>query len=324
MRRAETGGFAIETDGLVKAFKATRALDGFSMQVPHGMIYGLLGPNGAGKTTAVRVLATLLRPDGGTATVGGFDVVRQASQVRALIGLTGQYAAVDDLLSGRENLYMIARLSGLGRKRARARADELLEQFGLADAATQTVKNYSGGMRRRIDIAVSLVGSPRILFLDEPTTGLDPRSRGQLWDAIRARAAAGATVLLTTQYLEEADHLSGQIAVIDHGRVVASGTPDELKRRTGGQRLDVEPLDPGNVAVTASIISELAAAPAAAEPGSQTVSAPVTDPAVVPAVLRRLDEAGIAVGKIALRSPTLDEVFLTLTEPFAAAQGGSS
>jgi oleandomycin transport system ATP-binding protein len=306
---------AIEADGLVKTFKATRALDGLSLKVPAGTVFGVLGPNGAGKTTAVRILATLIRPDKGHASVGGYDVVHQAAQVRSMIGLTGQYAAVDELLSGRENLYMIGRLTGLGPGAAHARADALLESFELADAAYKTVKAYSGGMRRRIDLAASMVGDPRILFLDEPTTGLDPRSRGQLWELIRERAKAGTTVLLTTQYLDEADHLSNEIAIIDHGRTVASGPPADLKHQVGGQRVVIEPLDTADLAAAAGILTELTGAETTPsdEAGSQTISAPVKDPSVVPSLLRRLDEAGIAVGQVAVRSPTLDEVFLALT-----------
>ncbi len=224
---------AIEAEGLVKTFGKVRALDGIDMVAREGTVFALLGPNGAGKTTAIRVLSTLIRPDAGRATVGGYDVVRQPRQVRRLIGLTGQYAAVDELLPGQENLYMIGRLLGYRAPDARARAKELLEAFDLADAATKLVKAYSGGMRRRLDLAASLVGRPRLLYLDEPTTGLDPRSRVELWGMIRALVAEGTTVLLTTQYLEEADRLANEIVVIDHGKVIAAGTSEQLKTRVG-------------------------------------------------------------------------------------------
>jgi oleandomycin transport system ATP-binding protein len=271
----------------------------------------VLGPNGAGKTTAVRVLATLTRPDAGTAQVGGHDVLREAHQVRQLIGLTGQYAGVDEMLTGSENLLMIGRLLGLPRRDAKARGAELLARFGLTDAAERAAKTYSGGMRRRLDLAASLVGRPQILYLDEPTTGLDPRSRNGLWDIVRGLVTDGVTVLLTTQYLEEADQLASDIVVIDHGKVIAEGTPDELKKQAGGQVLEIRPADLRDEGTIARVLAELMdAAPSVTE---GLVSVPVTDPAVMPVVVRRLDDAGVAVGELALRRPSLDEVFFSLT-----------
>ncbi|HEX6871570.1 MAG TPA: ATP-binding cassette domain-containing protein, partial [Micromonosporaceae bacterium] len=295
---------AIQAHDLVKTFRGgVRGLDGLSITVPQGTVLGLLGPNGAGKTTAVRVLTTLLRPDSGTATVGGFDVVREAAMVRAVIGLTGQYAAVDELLSGRENLYLIGRLSGMASSAARERAEELLATFALEHAASQTVKTYSGGMRRRLDVAASLVIRPRILFLDEPTTGLDPRSRGGLWDMIRDLVAQGTAVLLTTQYLDEADRLADNIAVVDHGRVVASGSPDELKHRVGGQRLEVRPSSARDVETTREVIAAVTGATVSVDTDDQLVSAPVNDASPVPEVLNRLAERGVPVSSVALRPP---------------------
>ncbi|MGN9915205.1 ATP-binding cassette domain-containing protein [Micromonospora palomenae] len=303
--------YAIRAEGLVRRFGATTALAGVDLEVPTGTVFGLLGPNGAGKTTAVRVLATLLAPDEGHATVGGYDVGRDAHRVRQLIGLTGQYASVDETLTGTENLLLIGRLLGLGRAQARARAAELLADFQLTDAAGRAAKTYSGGMRRRLDLAASLVGRPQVLFLDEPTTGLDPRSRNELWDIVRTLVADGVTVLLTTQYLEEADQLAGQIAVVDHGRVIAQGTPEELKAKTGGQVLTVRPVDPADLPTVRAIAGEVArATPEAAQ---TTVTVPVNDPDVLPAVVRRLDAAEIQVAELALRGSSLDEVFLSLT-----------
>ena len=252
--------YAIRAEGLVRRFGATTALAGVDLAVPTGTVFGLLGPNGAGKTTAVRVLATLLRADEGHATVGGYDVVRDAHQVRQLIGLTGQYASVDETLTGAENLLLIGRLLGLSRADAKRRARELLGGFHLSDAGDRAAKTYSGGMRRRLDLAASLVGRPQVLFLDEPTTGLDPRSRNELWDIVRTLVADGVTVLLTTQYLEEADQLAGEIAVVDHGRVIAQGTPEELKAKTGGQTLAVRPADLTDLATVVSIAAEVSGA----------------------------------------------------------------
>ncbi|MGH3975390.1 MAG: ATP-binding cassette domain-containing protein [Pseudonocardiaceae bacterium] len=302
---------AIWAEGLVKRFGETTALAGVDLAVRTGTVLGLLGPNGAGKTTAVRVLATLLRPDAGHATVGGYDVVRNAHQVRQLIGLTGQYAAVDEALTGTENLQLIGRLLGMPRQHAKQRARELLARFGLTDAAGRAAKTYSGGMRRRLDLAASLVGRPQLLYLDEPTTGLDPRSRLDLWDLVRSLVADGVTVLLTTQYLEEADQLADEIAVIDEGRVIATGTPDELKARTGARSLAVRPADQADVSVVLSVVRELAGA--APEVDGRLVTAPVTDPSVLPAVVRRLDNAGVVITELTLRNASLNEVFLSLT-----------
>jgi oleandomycin transport system ATP-binding protein len=302
----------IEAEGLTKRFGATQALAGVDLQAESGRVLALLGPNGAGKTTIVRILATLLKPDSGRARLCGYDVVADATAVRQLLALTGQYASVDDELTGTENLIMICRLLGFGRAAARARARELLERFGLAEAAGRAVKTYSGGMRRRLDLAASLLGEPEVLFLDEPTTGLDPRGRGEMWDTVRGVVASGATVLLTTQYLEEADELADHIAVIDHGLVVASGTPAKLKARTGSQTLAVRATDPGHTAQVAAVVAGIVGGrPDVAENGLVTVA--VSDPAMVPAVVRRLDDAGIVAAELNLRLPSLDEVFLTLT-----------
>jgi oleandomycin transport system ATP-binding protein len=303
--------YAIEADGLVKHYGETKALDGVALAVPTGRLLGVLGPNGAGKTTAVRILATLLTPDSGTATVLGFDVRRQAHQVRSLIGLTGQYAAVDEMLTGVENLMMIGRLLGLPRRAARERAKELLGRFDLADAGGRATKTYSGGMRRRLDLAASLVGRPQVLFLDEPTTGLDPRSRTDLWGVVRGLMADGVTVLLTTQYLEEADQLADDIVVFDHGKVIASGTSDEVKATTGAQVLEVRPLREEQLDLVAKVVTEtLDEVP---DLSGGRVTASVRDPAVVPAIVRRLDDLGIVASELALRKSSLDEVFLALT-----------
>jgi oleandomycin transport system ATP-binding protein len=302
---------AIWAEGLVKRFGETTALNGVDLAVGTGTVLGLLGPNGAGKTTAVRVLATLLRPDAGHAWVGGYDVVRNAHQVRQLIGLTGQYAAVDEALTGTENLQLISRLLGIPRRDAKQRARQLLTRFGLADAAGRAVKTYSGGMRRRLDLAASLVGRPQLLYLDEPTTGLDPRSRLDLWSLVRSLVADGVTVLLTTQYLEEADELADEIAVIDDGRVIATGTPDELKTKTGARSLAVRPADHIDVPTVISVVRELAGV--TPEVNGQLVTAPVTDPALLPAVVRRLDNAGVVITELTLRNASLNEVFLSLT-----------
>ena len=273
----------------------------------------LLGPNGAGKTTAVRALATLLKPDAGQARIGGYDVLTESVQVRQLIALTGQFASVDDELTGTENMVMIGRLLGLRRAEARRRAAELLERFDLADAAGRAAKTYSGGMRRRLDLAAGLIGEPQVLFLDEPTTGLDPRARSQVWETIRDIIAGGATVLLTTQYLEEADELADQIAVIDHGVVVATGTPAELKARTGGQTLMVRAVDPAQTGQLAMIVAQVTGVTPEVVGDIGLVTAPASDPAVLPAVVRRLDEAGLLAAELAFRLPSLDEVFFTLT-----------
>jgi oleandomycin transport system ATP-binding protein len=303
--------FSIFAEGLVKRFGETTALAGIDLAVRTGSVLGLLGPNGAGKTTAVRILATLIEPDAGRATVGGYDVVQQAHQVRQLIGLTGQYASVDENLTGAENLLLIGRLLGLDRPAAKDRARELLADFSLADAATRAAKTYSGGMRRRLDLAASLVGRPRLLYLDEPTTGLDPRGRTELWELIRRLVADGVTVLLTTQYLNEADQLANDIVVIDHGKVIATGTPAELKAKMGAQTLEVRPADEADLPVVAGVIGELANAQAEIDAG--LVKAPFANPELLPVAVRRLDDAGVVITELALRSSSLEEVFLTLT-----------
>jgi oleandomycin transport system ATP-binding protein len=302
---------AVEAEGLEKRFGETRALDGVSLVARTGTVLGVLGPNGAGKTTAVRILATLTKPDAGTARVGGHDVVSEAHMVRQLIGLTGQYAGVDEMLTGTENLLMIGRLLGMSRADAKARARELLERFGLTDAAGRSAKTYSGGMRRRLDLAASLVGRPQILYLDEPTTGLDPRSRNGLWDLVRDLTSDGVTVLLTTQYLEEADQLAQDIVVIDHGRVIAEGTPDQIKQQAGAQVLEVRPIDEHDEHAIGQVLKDLVGTAPTTTEG--LISVPVTDPALMPAVVRRLDDAGLAVGELSLRKPSLDEVFFSLT-----------
>jgi oleandomycin transport system ATP-binding protein len=309
---------SIWAEGLTKRFGDTLALAGVDLAVPTGTVLGLLGPNGAGKTTAVRALATLLRPDEGRATVGGYDVLREAHQVRQLIGLTGQYAAVDENLTGTENLLLIGRLLGQSRRDAKLRAAELLADFGLSDAADRATKTYSGGMRRRLDLAASLVGRPRILFLDEPTTGLDPRARLELWNLVRDLVRGGSTVLLTTQYLDEADALADNIAVIDHGKVIATGTPDELKSTAGAQSLAVRPADPSDLPTVVSVVGELTKTEP--EVDRDVVTAPVTDPAVLPTVVRRLDDAGVVINTLTLRGASLNEVFLSLTGHAAEAE----
>ncbi|AIJ26643.1 daunorubicin resistance protein DrrA family ABC transporter ATP-binding protein [Amycolatopsis methanolica] len=304
---------AIQAEGLVKRFGGTTALNGVDLEVPTGKVVGVLGPNGAGKTTTVRILATLLRPDAGRATVGGYDVVRDAVRVRGLIGLTGQYASVDEDLSGTENLVLLGRLLGLSRADARARAAELLEQFELSDAAGRAAKTYSGGMRRRLDLAASLVGRPKLLYLDEPTTGLDPHARNEVWQVVRRLVDDGATVLLTTQYLDEADQLADTITVIDHGRVVAEGRPDELKRRVGGQTVQVRPTSRADFEAVARILTDLTGIEPARDTDVGLLTAPVGDPVLMSTLVRKLDEAGITADELALRLPSLDEVFLALT-----------
>ncbi|MFI0406055.1 ATP-binding cassette domain-containing protein [Actinomadura sp. 3N508] len=305
-------GYAIQAEGLVKRFGETEALAGVSFTAEAGTVLGVLGPNGAGKTTATRVLATLVEPTEGTARVGGHDVVRAAHQVRRLIGLTGQYAGVDELLTGTENLLMIGRLLGFSRRDSRARAAELLTRFGLSDAAERPARTYSGGMRRRLDLAASLVGRPRILFLDEPTTGLDPRSRTELWDMVRGLTAGGATVLLTTQYLEEADRLADDIIVLDRGRLIAHGTPDELKAQVGGHVLEMRVRHEGDTAGAARLAAELAGAAAEVREDG-LIAVAITDPAIMPAMVRRLDDAHLVLTELSMRKPGLDEVFFSLT-----------
>lgn len=313
----------IEAEGLVKHYGKTTALAGVDLCARQGTVLGVLGPNGAGKTTAVRILATLLRADAGHATVAGLDVARQAAQVRRVIGLTGQYASVDEDLSGRENLVLIGRLLDLRGPDAKARAAELLADFDLAEAADRPAKTYSGGMRRRLDLAASLVGRPDVIFLDEPTTGLDPAKRDDVWNIVRRLVADGVTVLLTTQYLEEADALADDITVINHGKVIANGTPAELKQIVGGQTIVVRPTDPGRLEETSAILSQITGRPVDS-PGRGVVSVPaVTEgqssgEAVFSQVVRRLEEAGLAVTELSLSLPTLDEVFFALTERSAA------
>ncbi|TME33614.1 MAG: ATP-binding cassette domain-containing protein [Chloroflexi bacterium] len=309
---------AIEAEQLVKTYRsragAVKALDGLNLTVAQGSVLGLLGPNGAGKTTTVRILATLLRPDAGRATVAGFDVVRQSQQVRSVIGLSGQYAAVDENLTGRENLVMFGRLYQLPSTEAQRRADELLEQFVLTEAANRIVKTYSGGMRRRLDLASALSGRPQVLFLDEPTTGLDPRSRLGMWDVIRELVRGGTTLLLTTQYLEEADELAHSIAVVDAGRIIASGTADELKSQVGGERIEVVIHERSSMARAREILARDGDGPCTVDEHTRRLTVPVKGGAQrLVQVVRDLDEAAIAIDDIGLRRPTLDDVFLALT-----------
>ncbi|MHA6798098.1 ATP-binding cassette domain-containing protein [Bounagaea algeriensis] len=305
--------YAIRARGLSKRFGAHTALSGVDLEVPAGTIHGVLGPNGAGKTTAVRILTTLLQASGGSAAVAGFDVARQPFAVRARIGLTGQYASVDEELTGYENLMLLGRLLEMRRRDARSRARELLDRFGLAEAGNRALKTYSGGMRRRLDLAASLVARPAVLFLDEPTTGLDPRSRNQVWDLVRGLTADGVTVLLTTQYLEEADQLADRISVIDHGSVVADGRAPELKQRVGGQTLQVRPADPADMPRVRRILVESVRAEPTAHEETGLLTVRVDDSSVLSTVVRRLDDQGITASELALRLPSLDDVFLSIT-----------
>ena len=307
---------AILAEGLQKSYGKTRALDGLDLSVEEGTVLGLLGPNGAGKTTAVRILTTLLAPDAGRAEVAGLDVVRQAGELRARIGLTGQYAAVDEYLTGRENLEMVGRLYHLPKKQARRRADELLERLDLVDAATRLVKTYSGGMRRRLDLAASLILSPPVLFLDEPTTGLDPRSRIAMWDIIGELVSGGTTLLLTTQYLDEADRLADRIAVVDAGRVIAEGTSAELKARVGGESLEVTVARGDGLKEVASVLERYSYGEGGVRVDAERRYAGATvagGSGLLAAVVRDLDAAGVEVDELGLHRPTLDDVFLTLT-----------
>jgi ABC-2 type transport system ATP-binding protein len=305
---------AIEAEGLIKRYGETRALDGLDLTVSQGTVYGLLGPNGAGKTTAVRVLTTLLRADAGRARVLGHDVATEATAVRRTIGLTGQYAALDEYLTGRSNLIMIGELSRLTGKAARRRADELLERFDLVDAGSRAVKTYSGGMRRRLDLAASLIGHPAVLFLDEPTTGLDPSARALMWDIVRQLVADGTTLLLTTQYLDEADQLASRIAVIDGGKVIAEGTPAELKASIGGQRLLITLADGSDAYAAAAPLRPFATGPVSPSGWDRVIDIPVAAAdGLVTDVVRALDAAGVKVSDIAVRGSSLDDVFLTLT-----------
>ena len=306
-------GLAIEASGLVKEFGDTRAVDGVDLAVRPGTVYGILGPNGAGKTTTIKMLATLLRPDGGSARVLGHDVVAEADAVRSGVSLTGQLASVDEDLTGQENLILIGRLLGYSRSAARSRAADLLDAFGLADAAGRQVKNYSGGMRRRLDIAASIVVTPRLIFLDEPTTGLDPRSRSQVWDIVRALVGDGTTVLLCTQYLDEADQLAEGIAVIDSGRVIAEGTPAQLKASVGSGALRVRLLDPDRREDAARVLAERLGVEVVREAYPAALSAPAADGARAAAAVAALADAGAEVADFALGQPSLDEVFMALT-----------
>jgi ABC-2 type transport system ATP-binding protein len=305
---------AIHAEGLVKHFKDVRALDGVDLDVPDGTVLGLLGPNGAGKTTAVRVLTTLLQPDSGSATVAGIDVLKRPNDVRRSIGLSGQFAAVDEYLTGRENLQMVGELYQLSLRDAKNRAVELLERFNLMDAADRIAKTYSGGMRRRLDLAAALVVSPPVMFMDEPTTGLDPRNRQMLWELIQDLVAGGTTLLLTTQYLEEADHLAHQICVMDHGKVIARGTSDELKAQVGGERIEIVVHQRDQIAPAQEVLGRLGKGELSLDEHTRRITAPVAGGArLLAEVIRELDDKGVEIDDIALRRPTLDDVFIALT-----------
>ncbi|MBB4891615.1 ABC-2 type transport system ATP-binding protein [Streptomyces olivoverticillatus] len=305
---------AIYAEGLVKTFGDVKALDGVDLDVPEGTVLGLLGPNGAGKTTTVRVLTTLIKPDRGSAVVAGIDVLKKPDEVRHSIGLSGQFAAVDEYLTGRENLRMVGQLYQMSGRDAKVRAGELLERFNLADAADRPAKTYSGGMRRRLDLAAALVVSPPVMFMDEPTTGLDPRNRQQLWEVIQELVAGGTTLLLTTQYLEEADHLAHDIAVVDHGRVIARGTSDQLKARTGGERVELVVHEREHIPFADDVLRTFGKGDSTIDHHTRKVTVPVSGGAKLLAeVIRELDLRGIEIDDIALRRPTLDDVFISLT-----------
>jgi ABC-2 type transport system ATP-binding protein len=315
---------AVRARGLVKHYGEVKALDGIDVTVPQGTVLGLLGPNGAGKTTAVRILATLLTPDAGTAEVAGVDLLKNPREVRRRIGLSGQYAAVDEYLTGFENLDMIGRLYHLGRKASRERARELLAQFSLEEAGDRMAKTYSGGMRRRLDLAGALVANPPVLFLDEPTTGLDPRSRSDMWVVIQELVAGGSSLLLTTQHLEEADRLANNIMVIDHGRVIAEGTADQLKSQVGGERLEITVSDVSRLAAARDLLEPIGVGKASMDDHRRSLLMPVTGgAAVLTDALRRLDAAQIGLDDVGLRRPTLDDVFLSLTGHLTEQPDGS-
>ncbi|WSR66823.1 ATP-binding cassette domain-containing protein [Streptomyces sp. NBC_01198] len=310
------GGAAVEVRGLVKHYGRTTALDGVDLEVRQGTVLGVLGPNGAGKTTLVRVLSTLVKPDAGSARVAGYDVLRQPRQLRRVIGLTGQYASVDEKLSGRENLYMIGRLLDLPSREAKARADELLERFSLTEAAKRPAMQYSGGMRRRLDLAASMIGHPSVLYLDEPTTGLDPRTRNEVWEEVQRMVADGATVLLTTQYMEEAEQLATELTVIDRGRVIANGKVAELKAKVGGRTLEIVPSDPRQLDAMAAAVGEAGLdgiAGAQTDPAAGTVSVPILTDEHLTAVVGVLAARGFGIAHIGTHLPSLDEVFLAVT-----------
>jgi daunorubicin resistance ABC transporter ATP-binding subunit len=315
-KNLKRGGIAVEVRGLVKHYGTTKALDGVDLDVREGTVLGVLGPNGAGKTTLVRCLSTLVLPDAGHAVVAGFDVVKQPRQLRRTIGLTGQYASVDEKLSGWENLYMIGRLLDLPRKTARARADELLERFSLTDAARRPAMDYSGGMRRRLDLAASMIGRPSVLYLDEPTTGLDPRTRNEVWEEVQRMVSEGTTVLLTTQYMEEAEQLAGELTVIDKGRIIAGGRVDELKAKVGGRTLQVRPSDPAQLAAMARAVREAGldgTAGVQAVPDEGLLHVQILSDDQLTAVIGLLGERGFSLAHVATALPSLDEVFLAIT-----------
>ncbi|MER7582827.1 ATP-binding cassette domain-containing protein [Kitasatospora sp. NPDC097691] len=318
-------GNAVEVRGIVKHYGTTKALDGVDLTVREGTVLGVLGPNGAGKTTLVRVLSTLIKPDAGTAVVGGYDVLRQPKQLRRTIGLTGQYASVDELLSGYENLYLIGRLLDLSGREAKARAHELLERFSLTEAGKRTAKTYSGGMRRRLDLAASMIGRPRVLYLDEPTTGLDPRTRNEVWDEVQRMVAEGTTVLLTTQYMEEAEQLANELTVIDRGKVIANGLVSELKAKVGGQTLQVRPVHPAELPEMARCLHESGITSATFSADTGLLAVPITGDEQLTAVIGVLGGRGFAIAGIDTKVPSLDEVFLAITgKPAADAEPAPS
>ncbi|CAN5739030.1 daunorubicin resistance protein DrrA family ABC transporter ATP-binding protein [soil metagenome] len=324
-----SGRMLIEAEGLVKKYKTgeteVKALDGLDLTVEEGTVLGLLGPNGAGKTTTVRILATLLHPDSGSARVGGYDVVKQAEQVRGMIGLSGQYASVDESLTGRENLFLFGRLYGLSKSDAWLRADQLLEQFDLIDAGSRIVKTYSGGMRRRLDLAGALTGRPRLLVLDEPTTGLDPRSRLGMWEVIRERVREGTTILLTTQYLEEADELAHSIAVVDHGRIIARGTADQLKSQIGGERIEIVVSESDDLQRAVALLGDRDDGDCSIDEHTRKITAPAHGGVErLSAVINAFNAHNIPIDDIGLRRPTLDDVFLTLTGRAAELENGTN